>query len=188
MPGEALREADVLRERVEIRDRRVAKHMRGHAPLDSGPLLPGGEAVADLPQRQAPPEAAGEERGIVVEALSLAGLPLVEPAQLAAQRLAEQDFLRAAGFACALEDREQQTPSRPTIPKHIPDRERDELVLAQARAEGHRVQHMIAIASSVLAGDLEQGSRNRSPEHGLTTVAARTGRPSSSAVGRPARS
>ena len=30
--------------------------------------------------------------------------------------------------------------------------------LAQARAEGHRVQRVIAIASSVFAGDLEQGS------------------------------
>jgi len=35
--------------------------------------------------------------------------------------------------------------------KHIRDRERDEIVLPQARAEGHRVQHMIAIARSVLA-------------------------------------
>ena len=32
MPGEALREADVLGQRVEIGHRRVAKHMEGHAP------------------------------------------------------------------------------------------------------------------------------------------------------------
>ena len=67
-------------------------------------------------------------------------------------------YSESARLVGALEDRQQQTSSRPAIPKHIPDRERDELVLPQARAEGHRVQHMIAIARSVLAGDLEQGS------------------------------
>jgi hypothetical protein len=79
-------------------------------------------------------------------------------AQLAAQRLREQDLLCAAGLARAPEHGELQPSSRPTVPKHIPDRERDELVLAQARAEGHGIQPMIAIARPVLAGDLEQES------------------------------
>ena len=61
-------------------------------------------------------------------------------------------------WLCSLEDAEQQASSRPAVPKHISDRERDELMLAQTRAEGHRVQAVVSETSSVLAGDLEQGS------------------------------
>ena len=46
----------------------------------------------------------------------------------------------------------------PALPAPLEDRERDELVLAQARAEGHGVQHMVSETRSMLAGDLEQGS------------------------------
>ena len=158
MPSEALREADVLGQGVQIGHRRVPQHMKRHPPLEAGPGLPHGKAVADLSEREPSAEPADEERGVIVEAFTLAGLPLVEPAQLAAQGLAEQNLLHAAGLAGALEHGQQQAPARLAIPKHIPHRERDELMLAQARAEGHRVQHMIAIARSVLAGDLEQGS------------------------------
>ena len=114
--------------------------------------------MANLPERESSAEAADEERGCVVEAFALAGLPLVESAQLAPRGLAEQDLLRAAAALCSFEDRQQQAPARPTIPEHISDRQRDELVLAQARAEGHRVQAVVSETSSVLAGDLEQGS------------------------------
>ena len=126
--------------------------------FESGLLLPDGEAVADLPEQKATAQAADEERTLRVEAFALADLPLVEPAQLPVQRLAEQDLPRAVRLAGALEDREQQVSSWPVIAAHIPDRERDEFVFAQACTEGHRVQHVIAAARSVLAGDLEQGS------------------------------
>ena len=116
------------------------------------------EAVADLPQREPSAEAADEEWGVIVEALAVAGLPLVESAQLAAQGLAEQDLLRATRSLCSFEHGQQQPAPRPTVPKHIPDRQRNELVLAQAGAEGHGVQAVVSETSSVLAGDLEQGS------------------------------
>lgn len=48
-------------------------------------------------------------------------------------------------------------PDAATRRKHV-ETYRDELVLAQARAEGHRVQHVIAKARSVRTGDLEQES------------------------------
>src|SRR5688572_9075104 len=120
MPGEALREADVLGLGVDALAGRVPQHMKRDPPLESGPVLPHGEAVADLSERQTPPEAADEEGGVIVEALALAGLPLVESAQLSPERLREQDLLGAAGPLCSFEDTEQQAPSRPTVPKHIP--------------------------------------------------------------------
>ncbi|MBK8010188.1 MAG: hypothetical protein IPK13_02500 [Deltaproteobacteria bacterium] len=97
--------------------------MEGHAALESGPVLPHGDAVADLPQRQATAQAADEERAFIVEAFALAGLPLVESAELAAQGLADQDLLRTARSLCPFEHAQQQPASGPTVPKRIPDRE-----------------------------------------------------------------
>ena len=58
-------------------------------------------------------------------------------------------------LAGALEDREQQPPSKPPIAKHISDAPRDELVLPQGPCRGPSRTTHDAITRSALAGDLE---------------------------------
>jgi hypothetical protein len=102
MPGEALREVDVFRLRVQVGARRGPQHVERHPPLESGPFLPHAKPVPNLAQREPLPEPTDEQRRVGLEALARAHLPGPQLVELRAQPLGHELILTAARSVRAL--------------------------------------------------------------------------------------
>lgn len=115
MPGEPLRESDVLGAAVEVHTCGMAYRMKRQPALEAGPLLPQGEDVSKLPRREPPPQAADEEQRVHSQTLALAFLPAAELVQLGPHEVGQHDLLYRGLIAAAFEHAERDPAPGPAV-------------------------------------------------------------------------
>ena len=156
--GEALGEADVACDSVQIRTRGMTKRMKAEAAVEAGPFLPPLEGMASLASREAVALAAHEEGRVLVEGLPGPALPGVELVELGADVVGEDDLLAGEVVVAALEHPQLYPPAGAAVGEYVAHVEGEELVLAQACAQGEGVDDVVAEAVFVLSGHGEQGA------------------------------
>jgi len=157
VPGEPLGEADVARVPVQAGAGGVPQGVEVEEVVEPGAGLPDAEGMPQHSRREALAEAADEDRGGRGHVVSGLALELEELLELQAEGLGEEHLLVAGLLGCALEDAELDAPvGAPFGVEHVADVEGEELVLAEASAEGEAEDHVVAEAGDVLAAGAEQ--------------------------------
>jgi 5-methylcytosine-specific restriction endonuclease McrA len=150
-------------------ERRVTQRMEIIEPIETGPLLPETEQVAQRPRRDPQPAARDEQRGGGLEALALGTLPGDELAELVPGAVGQEDVLVRRLAGRPLEDAQgEPAPDPAVVAQDVSHVERGDLVLSERGPEGQRKNDVIPEPVSVLTGDLEQS--------GLLERGHRTGR------------
>lgn len=157
MTRETLGETDVEGAAVDLADRAVPERVKVEVALEAGPDLPLRERRANAAGGEPLPAAADEHRAVVGDDLAVAA-PVGEQAlELGADGVVQEHLLRRGVVVTPLEDTQADPPTNAAIlGEDVADVERDELVLAKPGGERHPVQHVVAEAGDVRAGDTQE--------------------------------
>lgn len=156
---EPLGESDVFADAVDVGAGGVSEGVEVEASLEACAFLPDGEGVADHPLGEALAESADEDGGVLRELLSGASSCVEELGELGADGVGEDGLLGVDVFGGALEDAEGDSALDIAVCiEEVANIEGDDLVEAEACAEGDAVDDVVSEAVDALACDFEQGS------------------------------
>lgn len=159
MAGKTLDHLGVLLVPVHEADGVVAHHVEVHAPLEPGPLLPRGEGGPSSAGGEPLPAAADEERRVRAEGLAGANAQLEQPRDLPPHGVAEEHELIIDVLVAPLEYPQRDAAlDGSTRSAHVTDVQAEELVLPERGVLGQAVEHVVAEAGHVLAGDTQQAA------------------------------
>jgi hypothetical protein len=96
MPSKPLRQEQILRRPVDVRDRRVPERMEGVEAIEAGLDLKVAEEDLDATLREPSPGLGAEERSGRIESLALSPLASPEPPELRLETVGEEDVASAA--------------------------------------------------------------------------------------------
>jgi len=142
-PRESLRQEEVPRGPVNVRDRRVAEGMEGIEAVEAGPDLPSPEGELDPAPRDPAAASLGTEEWVSgLETFSLTGLPVPESSKLTPQRVGQEHVSRPA----ALDEfgpEPNSGPWRAVRGVDIADVQAYDLGQTQASPEGQRIGEVV---------------------------------------------
>src|SRR2546426_6296832 len=142
MPRESLRQEQIPRGSVDVRDRRMAQRVEGIEPVDSRPHLPGPEGELDASGRDAGAALVAEERVLGAYPFTSRTLVPPEPPELDQQGIRQEHVADAAVLGNL--GPEADAVLRPAIRRvDIPDVQTYNLGQPEAGSQGQRVDQVV---------------------------------------------